>query len=80
MSFLISRGSHLDVEIQENEAPCDTHDPSLDSSYVYFQREDHSNLDNILDLVDPVEAVRTLDMHRDAPPTKRRPTCLRETL
>ena len=71
-TFLRSRESHLDVEIEEQEAPHDAEDPIPDSPHADVQREEHASPDDILDLVDPVETVRPSERPRDAPPSKRR--------
>jgi hypothetical protein len=72
---LISRESHLDVETEEPEAPKDAEDSVPDSPCSDVQREEHS--DHVPDVVDPVLSLERLVF---APPVKRRPTWLRETL
>lgn len=62
-----SRESHLDVEIEEHEAPHDAEDPISDSPCADVQREEHASLDDIFDSMDPVEPVRPLERPRDAP-------------
>lgn len=77
-AFLRSRESHLDVEIEEPEAPKDVEDPVPDSLCSNVQREEHS--DHVPDAVDPMEPVLPLERLVFAPPVKRRPAWLRETL
>ena len=72
VAFFRSIKSHLDVEIEEHEAPKDIEDPLLDSPLSDVQREEHS--DHVPDSVGPSERpVFT-------PLAKRRPTWLCETL
>ena len=68
------------METEENEAPNDIKDLVPDSPHAYIQREEHSNLDHTPILVDPVEPVGPSKRSIGAPPTKRRPSWLRETL
>ena len=79
-TFLRSRESHLDVETEEHEAPNVIEDPIPDSPRANMRREEHSSPDYIPDSVDPVEPLGPSERHIDAPPAKRRPTWLRETL
>ena len=79
-AFLRSRESHLDVETEEHEAPNVIEDPVPDSPHADMQREEHSSPDYIPDSMDPVEQVGPSERLIDAPPAKRRPTWLRETL
>lgn len=80
VAFLRSRESHLHIDIEEHEAPYDVEDPTLDTPHSAIQREEHDSPDEILDSVDPMEPVVPSQRPRDAPPTKRRPTWLRETV
>ena len=73
-----SRESHLDVETEEHEAPKDIEDPVPNFPRSDVQREEHS--DHVPDAVDPVELVLPLERPVFAPPVKRRPTWLWETL
>ena len=73
-----SRESHLDVEIEEHEAPNDVEDPIPDYSHSDVQREEHS--DHVLDSMNLVELIRPSERPVFAPPAKRRPTWLRGTL
>ena len=73
-----SRESHLDVDTEENESPKYAEDPIPDSPRSDIQREEH--LDHVPDAVDPVEPVLPLERPVFAPPIKRRPPWLRETL
>ena len=68
--------SHLVVDMEEHEAPT-TEIPVLDSPHVEVQREEP---DEHVDLADPMEIVEPIERPIDAPPTKRRPIWLRETL
>ena len=77
-AFLRSRECHLDVEIEEHEAPSDVEDLVPDSPRLDVQREEHSY--HVPDSVDPVEPTRPLERPVFAPPVKRRPTWLHETL
>jgi hypothetical protein len=78
VAFLRSRESHLDVVTEEPEAPKNVEDPVPVSPRSDVQREENS--DHVLDAVDPVEPVLPLERLVLAPPVKRRPTWLRETL
>ena len=79
-AFLRSRESHLDVETEEHEAPHVVEDPVPDSPRADIQREEHASPDEIFVSVDPMELERPSKRPRDAPPAKRRPAWLRETL
>ena len=78
VAFLRSRESHLDVETEEPEAPKDAEDPVPDSPHSDVQREEHS--DHVPDAEDPMEPVLPLERPVFAPPVKRRPAWLQETL
>ena len=73
-----SRESHLDVVTEEPEAPKDMEDLVLPPPCSDVQREEHS--DHVPNAVDPVEPVLPLESPIFAPPVKRRPAWLRETL
>ena len=73
-----SKESHLDVETEEHETPNDLEDPIPDSPHSDIQREEHP--DHVPDSVDPVEPVGPSERPVFAPPVKRRPTWLHETL
>ena len=77
-AFLRSRESHLDVVTEELEAPKDMEDPVLSPPRSDVQREEHS--DHVSDSMDPVEPMGPSERPVFAPPAKRRPTWLQETL
>ena len=79
-TFLRSRESQLDFEIEEHEVPHHEEDPVPDSPRTNVQREEHASRNDTFNLVGPVELVRPLERPRDAPPAKSRPAWLRETL
>jgi hypothetical protein len=66
--------------MEEHETPHDAEDLFHDAPYVEVQREEHDSLDDTFDLVDLVEPMRSSDRPRDAHPSKRSPSWLRETL
>ena len=77
-TFLRSRESHLDVEIEEHEAPNHVENLVPNSPHSDVQREEHS--DHVPDSVDPMEPVGPSERLVLSSPTKRRPAWLRETL
>ena len=77
-AFLRSRESHLDVVTEEPEAPKDVEDPDIAPPRSDVQREELS--DPVPDEEDPVEPVLPLERPVLAPPVKRRPAWLRDTL
>ena len=64
--------------IEEPEAPKDMEDPDIAPPRSDVQREELSDL--VLDAEDPVDLVLPLERPVLAPPVKRRPTWLRDTL
>jgi hypothetical protein len=78
VAFLRSKESHLDVVSEDPEAPKDVEDPVLASPRSDVQREEHS--DHVPGVVDPMEPIFPLERPVLAPPVKRRPAWLRDTL
>ena len=78
IAFLRSRESHIDVEMEEHEAPNDIEDLVPDYPRSDVQREEHS--DHVPDSVDPMELVGPSERLVFAPHVKRRTTWLHETL
>jgi hypothetical protein len=78
VAFLRSRESHLDVVIEEPKDPKDMEDPVLAPPRSNVQREELP--DPVPNAEDPVEPVLPLERTVLAPPVKRRPAWLQDTL
>ena len=79
-AFRKSRESYIDIDMEEQEAPRAAEIPIPIAPHVDIQREEHDTPNDAIDLTGLVEPVEPSERPRDAPPTKRRPACLRETL
>ena len=72
-TFLRSRESHHDVELEDHESPHDAEVLVPNYPHSNMKREEHSSPYHVSDSVDPVEPVGPSKRPVSTPPTKRRP-------
>ena len=80
LAFQRSRESHIDIDMEEHEAPWDSKIPVLDAPCLDIQREKYDVVDDPIDPIHLVELVEPSERPRDGSPTKRRLAWLLETL
>lgn len=71
---MISRESHIDIDIEELESPHNAGDLVTNTPRAYIQREEHESIDDIFYLVDPLKSMRPSKRPKEESPTKRRPS------